>query len=178
MVESKHIKEDDYVIFNTEERKSIIIEYVKFIASLGFKPVKVLAAPDPAGLFSFRAMFAFKKPVANRVMRDHTAFFECRNFTDFSLKRFKSDVLDTTDMSVLEDFKKALKTRVWNVGFTDEEILCAILPKNLTLRISDIYIDGKVVIPPNYLPAVFADLNYMGGYSTSSRIIRREKGAR
>lgn len=172
---SKYEKTDDYDVFDEATRKEVIIEYVKFITGLGFKPIKVLARPDTSEYCSFRAMFVFNKPLVTKEMRKHTAFFECRNFSDFSLKRFYDDVMETTNADVLNDFTRALKTRVWNSGFTDEEILCAILPKHLQYKINDIYVDGKVIIPPEVLEGLFYDFNYKGGYSTSARIIRAPK---
>lgn len=171
---SKYEKTDDYDVFDDATRKTVITEYVRYISKLGFKPIKVLAAPDPSETFSFRALFLFNKPLVTSELRKHTAFFECRNFTDFSLKRFNDDVLETTDQSKLDDFTKALKTRVWNIGFTDEEILCAILPKHLQYRIDDIYVNGKVIIPPELLMGLFYDFNYKGGFPTSSRIVRKQ----
>jgi hypothetical protein len=169
---SKLEKDDDYRIFSDEERIDLIKKYVGFISELGFKPIKVLGRKDPTTFYSFRGLFVFNKEVEKGVVRKHTAFFEARNFSDFSLKKFKEDVEETTEMDALENFKRALKVRIWNSGFTDEEILCAILPRNLSLRVSDVYIDGEVVIPPEILPDLFNEFNYKGGYPTSSRIKR------
>ena len=106
---SPHEKYDDYIAFTPAERKDLIIKYVKVIQSLGFRPVKVIGRPDPAKMTSFRAMIEFDKEIGG-MKRKHTSFFECRNFSDFSLRKFREDFIEGTT-STAEDFKKALKIR-------------------------------------------------------------------
>lgn len=164
-------KKDDYLIFTPEERKKLIIEYIKFIRSeLGYGvDGKIMAAPSLAPLVSFRAMFVFNKQlVGGTEVRKHTCFFEARNYTDFSLKKFKEDVVDSTNIDTVDDFKKALRTRIWNAAYTDEEILCALFPRNRTLTIADVVVDGKLVIPPSCLGSLFNTLNIMGGITGSN----------
>ena len=170
---SPHEKYDDYIAFTPAERKDLIIKYVKVIQSLGFRPVKVIGRPDPAKMTSFRAMIEFDKEIGG-MKRKHTSFFECRNFSDFSLRKFREDFIEGTT-STAEDFKKALKIRIGGSGFTDEEIVCAILPTNLELRMEDVWVDGKLVIPKGYLDNLFYSFNLKGGSAVSQRLVRRKK---
>ena len=172
-----HIKDSDYALFEDDERKRLIVEYVKHIESLGYKPVKVFGHDMYDIGVSFRALFEFKRPIETKELRKHTAFFEARDFSEFSLKRFKEDVLETTSMSTLEAFDKALKIRIFNSGFTDEEILAAILPHDRSLKISDIYYDEKIHIPNNMYNYLFTDMNLRGGGGTNSRVIKRAPGS-
>lgn len=172
----RSISLSDYKLFDENKRREIIVEYVKFITNMGFKPIKVFGAPDPEKAFSFRAMFEFIKPNMVNISRKHTAFFESRNWSQFSLRAFNNDVLETTNRKTLDDFTRALRIRIWNIGFTDEEILCAILGKYQKLVISDVVSpEGQLVIPPSTIDGLFFDLNITGGNQNSARIIKRAR---
>jgi len=172
----RSINQSDYEIFDETKRREIIVEYVKFISDMGFKPVKVFGAPDPERGYSFRAIFEFLRPNTVQINRKHTAFFEARNWSHFSLRAFNNEVLETTEMKTLNDFTRALRIRIWNIGYTDEEILCALLGYNPTLLIKDVVSpEGKLVIPPSEYEKLFFDLNVTGGNQNSDRIIRRQR---
>ena len=166
--------ESDYELFDENKRKKIILKYVEMIKDIGFKPVKVFAAPDENKQYSFKAMFEFIKPNDIGIKRKHTSFFVARNWSDFSLRTFNEEVLETDSMEVLNNFKKALRIRIWNIGYTDEEILAAILGINHELIIKDIVTEeGKLIIPKNMIDKLFWELNVTGGNQVSNRIIKR-----
>lgn len=171
------IKKSDYAIFDDEgERRKMIVEYVKFVQKLGYKPVRVFGNDMYDIGVSFRATFEFMRPIdTNNEQRKHTAFFEARDFSEFALSKFRDNVLETTSMQSLEDFKKMLNIRLWNTGFTDEEILAAILPHDRTLKIDDVYQNGKVIIPENAYGYLFTNMNLRGGGGTNSRVIKRTR---
>jgi len=175
-----YIKESDYTLFSPEKRRELITAYVNFIKDeLHYKPVKVFGKNMYDEGVSFRALFEFMKPIVTKEMRKHTMFFEARDWSDFSLDRFNKDVLETSSMTTMLQFKKALQIRIWNGGFTDEEILAALLPTDLNLKISDVVKDGKLVIPTTeHMQKLFGILNYRGGYPTAQRIIRRGPNGR
>ena len=168
-------RNSDYIVFNEEERKELIMEYVKFISELGFTPIKVFGKPDPEQGYSFRAIFEFERPNMIQIVRRHKSFFEASNWSEFSLISFKRDVLDTTTMSTLEDFKKMIKINIWHTGYTDEELLCAILGIDQSLEIKDVIRDGKLIIPPQLIDKLFFTLNTIGANQMSPRIIKRKK---
>lgn len=174
---SEEMKNDDYRIFSDQERNDLIVKYTLFIQEqLSFhpRPVTVFMKKDPYGFYSFRGMFEFEKRIEEPrgPKRKHTSFFEARNFSDFSLKKFKEDVVDSKEKSTVDDFKKALYIRIWNTGFTDEEILCALLPNHRELVVSDLWRDNTLTIPPEFIDELFNEMNFKGGYPTSSRIKR------
>lgn len=172
----RSISLSDYKLFDENKRRELIVEYVNFISNMGFKPIKVFGAPDPEEGYSFRAMFEFIKPNMVNIARKHTAFFESRNWSQFSLRAFNNDVLETTNRTVLNDFTRALRIRIWNIGFTDEEILCAILGKYQKLVISDVVSpEGQLIIPASTIDGLFFDLNITGGNQNSARIIKRQR---
>ena len=175
--DNPHLRESDYANFEGDERKALIVEYVKHIETLGYKAVKVFGNDMFDIGVSFRALFEFKRPIVTKELRKHTTFFEARDFSDFSLRKFKEEVLDTTEMATLQSFDKMLKIRLWNTGFTDEEILSAILPHDRSLKIDDVYYDGKVHIPNNMYNFLFTEMNFRGGGGTNSRVVQRAKGS-
>ena len=145
---SEEMKNDDYRIFSDQERNDLIVKYTLFIQEqLSFrpKPVVIFMKKDPYGFYSFRGMFEFEKRI---------------------------DVVDSKEKSTVDDFKKALHIRIWNSGFTDEEILCAILPNHRELVVSDLWKDNMLDIPPEFIDELFNEMNFKGGYPTSSRIKR------
>ena len=172
---SPHELASDYYGIDDAKRKNLIIEYVKFIEKeVGCKAVKVFAKKDPNELISFRAMFTFMHDNMAGIRRKHTAFFEARNFSDFSLKKFESDVLETEEIGKLNAFIKALKIRILQGGFTDEEILGTILSKYQQYAIRDVVTpNGELVIPAERYEGLFNDLNMFGGNDSSARTRHR-----
>ena len=168
---SKHEVNDDYFCFDDENRKKIITEYVKFIQGCNFTPVKVLGAKDPNEVYSFRAIFQFNREIM-KVKRLHTTFFISTNNTDFSLKFFYDNVIDGSNRQV-QEFKKQICTRVFNTGVTEEEVLCALLADDLSLRIEDVYKNGRVVIPDDRMLRLF-DILMMKG-SRARQITRHHR---
>lgn len=173
---NRSLKTSDYEVYDENRRRELIVSYVNFIKDMGFKPVKIFGQPDPKQTISFRGMFEFVKPNTVQINRKHTAFFESRNWTYFSLRSFEYNVLNTTEMKNLNDFTKALRIRIWNIGYTDEEIMCALLGRFPNLEIKDVVEDGKLIIPKDTIEGLFFDLNILGGNQKSSRIINRKKG--
>lgn len=175
---AKHAKEEsDYEIFNDKKRKELIMNYVEIIQSLGFKPIKIFGAPDPNKRYSFRAMLEFIKPNVIGIKRKHTAFFEARNWSGFSLKVFNEEVMETTDVSMLNNFKKALRIRIWNIGYTDEEIICVVLGTNHELEIKDVVDEnGKLIIPKESINDLFWTLNTTGGNEMFNHLIKKKGG--
>lgn len=172
----RSIQHSDYEVFDESKRREIIVAYVKFIEDMGFRPVKVFGAPDPERAYSFRAIFEFLKPNTVQINRKHTAFFEARNWSHFSLRAFYHEVLETTEMKSLNDFTRMLRIRIWNIGYTDEEILSALLGYNPALEIKDVVSpEGTLIIPPSEYNSLFFNLNVTGGNQNSSRIIRRQR---
>lgn len=172
---SPHELASDYYDMSDDKRKKLIVEYVKFIEKeVGCKAVRVFGKKDPNELVSFRAMFTFNRENMAGIRRKHTAFFEARNFSDFSLKKFESDVLETEEIGTLNAFIRALKIRILEGGFTDEEILGALLAKYQQYAIRDVVTpEGELVIPAERYEDLFNDMNMMGGNQASSRIVRR-----
>lgn len=169
------LQESDYEMFKPEERKRLIVEYVNLINEMGYKPIRVFGQPSLRDLgVSFRAILQFNRKITGGdIVKKHSTFFEARDWSDFSLRAFDKHYLNTTKMIDADQFKKALQIRIWNSGFTDEEILCAILPADLTLSISDVVVDGQLKIPENKIQGLFYSLNVKGGYATGSRLSRR-----
>lgn len=174
---SESLNQSDYTLFDSKQRKELIIQYVDLIEEMGFKPIRVFGQESlrDQGV-SFRAIFTFKRQITGglNIVRKHSAFFEARDWSPFSLASFNRECLETTDMNKFEEFKKALKIRIWNTGFTDEEILCAILPSNMKYTIDDLIDENRrLVIPNECINDLFYSLNVKGGAGTSSRIINR-----
>ena len=171
----RDLQDSDYETFSPDKRKEIIVEYVNLIEEMGYKPVRVFAQPSLKDLgVSFRAILQFNRKITGGdIIKKHSSFFEARDWSDFSLRAFDKNYLNTTSMIDADQFKKALQIRIWNSGFTDEEILCAILPQDLSLNISDVVVDGKLKIPENKISGLFYSLNVKGGNSTSMRLQRR-----
>lgn len=157
---------DDSQLSN-DEHKAVVKEYVKFIKECGFKPIKVIAKRTPFTHMRVIVEYNTADKYRRGERRKYTTFFEARIYSGFSLQQFKHDVMDNTkNPDLIEDFKKALKIRIGQGGFTDEEIISTILPYAPGLRIDDVWVDGKVVYNDSIRDWLFDRMNYMGGPDT------------
>ena len=134
-------------------KKDLVIKYIKLLEELGYKATTVLAGPDP--LYSFRAVLTTTKN-DREVQIFYMVFFG----SEISLTEFKDKYIEGTVDSRRIFVEKVEKMIMW---YTDEEILCALLSDDYDRRISDVYINGKVVIPKSQLGRVFELFNFKGG---------------
>ena len=121
---------------SNDEHKAVVKEYVKFIKECGFKPIKVIAKRTP---------FTHMRVIVEYTTADKYRRGERRKYTTFF---------------------EALKIRIGQGGFTDEEIISTILPYAPGLRIDDVWVDGKVVYNDSIRDWLFDRMNYMGGPDT------------
>ena len=134
-------------------KKDLVIKYIKLLEELGYKATTVLAGPDP--LYSFRAVL---KTVKNN--REVQIFYMVFFGSEVSLTEFKDKYIEGTVDSRRIFVEKVEKLIMW---YTVEEILCALLSDDYDRRISDVYINGKVVIPKSQLGRIFELFNFKGG---------------